>query len=79
MKWNVFRCHGEHTDKQQFSKTMGVLKEYIGKNMTYPGVVTELCEESFAIPTLVEPSPISKAEYEADMNKKLKWKLGMKT
>jgi hypothetical protein len=25
MKGNVFQCHGEHTDKQQFIKTVGVL------------------------------------------------------
>jgi hypothetical protein len=36
MKGNVFQCHGESTNKQQFLKTVGVLDEHINKTFSYP-------------------------------------------
>jgi hypothetical protein len=36
MKGNVFQCHGEMNNKQQFLKTVGMLDEHINKKFTYP-------------------------------------------
>jgi hypothetical protein len=36
LKGNVFQCHGENTDKQQFLKTVGVLDKHINKFLTTP-------------------------------------------
>ena len=43
MKSNVFQCHGESTDKQQFLKTVGVLEEHVNKSFTYPQDVASVC------------------------------------
>jgi hypothetical protein len=78
MKGNVFQCHGENTDKQQFLKTVGVLEEHINKTFTYPQDVTSVCK-SFEVVTLVQPANLSKEDYEKDMGKKMIWETSMKT
>jgi hypothetical protein len=78
MKGNVFQCHGENTDKQQFLKTVGVLEEHINKMFTYPQDAASVCK-SFEVVTLVQPTNLSKEEYEGNMGKKMIWETSMKT
>jgi hypothetical protein len=78
MKGNVFQCHGENTDKQQFLKTVGVLEEHVNKTFTYPQDVASVCK-SFKIVALVQPANLSKEDYEGDMGKKMIWETSMKT
>ena len=54
MKGNVFQCHGEHTDKQQFIKTVGVLEEHINKTFTYAHDIASVTPS-----TLLEPTTYS--------------------
>jgi hypothetical protein len=77
MNGNVFQCHGENTDKQQFLKTVGVLKEHINKTFTYPQHVASICK-TFTIVPLVQLPNLSKTEYEGDMGKKMMWEETMK-
>jgi hypothetical protein len=72
MKKNVFQCHGEKTDKQQFPKTTGVLEENINKTFAYPQDVASVCK-SFEIVSLVQPQNLTKAEYEIDLGLKMMW------
>jgi hypothetical protein len=46
MKGNVFQCHGESTNKQQFLKTVGVLDEHINKTFSYPQDIASICRTS---------------------------------
>ncbi len=78
MKGNVFQCHGEHTDKQQFTKTVGVLEEHINKTFTYPQDIASLCK-TFGLTTLVQPPNLTDDEYKNDMGKKMMWEETMKT
>jgi hypothetical protein len=78
MKGNVFQCHGENTDKQQFLKTVGVLEEHINKTFTYPQDVASVCK-SFEVVTLVQPTNLSKEDYEGDIGKTMIWETSMKT
>jgi hypothetical protein len=79
MKENVFQCHGEHTDKQQFLKTVGgMLEEHINKIFTYPQDVASICK-TFAIIALVQPPNLTDEEYKTDMGKKKMWEETMKT
>jgi hypothetical protein len=77
MKGNVFQCHGENADKQQFMKTVGILEEHINKTVTYPQDVTSVCK-SFKIVVLSQPENLTKTEYETDMSKKMIWETLMK-
>jgi hypothetical protein len=61
MKGNVFQCHGENTDKQQFPKTIGVLKQHINKTFAYPQEVASVYK-SFKIVPLVQPPNLTKVE-----------------
>jgi hypothetical protein len=76
MQNNVFQCHGENTDKQQFPKTVSVLEEHISKTFAYPQDVALVCK-SFEIVPLVQPQNLMKAEYEEDMGKKMMWERSM--
>ena len=78
MKGNVFQCYGEHTNKQQFLKTVGVLEEHINKTFTYPQDIASICK-SFSLTTLTPPPNLTKTEYENDMAKKMIWETTMKT
>jgi hypothetical protein len=78
MKNNVFQCHGENTDKQQFLKTVGVLEEHINKTFTYPQDLASICR-SFQITPLTQPANLTNKEYEEDMGKRLMWQTAMKT
>ncbi len=78
MNGNVFQCHGENTEKQQFMKTVGVLEEHVNKTFTYPQDLASICK-SFVITELVQPANLSKEEYEQDMGKKMIWETRMKT
>jgi hypothetical protein len=68
LKGNVFQCHGESINKQQFLKTVGVLEEHINKTFTYPQDVASVCK-SFEITKLKQPDNLTKEEYEGDMGK----------
>ncbi len=46
MKGNVFQCHGESTNKQQFLKTVRVLDEHINKTFSYPQDIASICRTS---------------------------------
>jgi hypothetical protein len=79
MKGNVFQCHVENTDKQQFLKSVGILGEHINKTFTYPQDIASVCK-SFEIVELVQLKNLSKKEYEEDMVlKKMIWETSMKT
>jgi hypothetical protein len=78
MKGNVFQCHGENTDKQQFLKSVVVLGEHINKTFTYPQDIASVCK-SFEIAKLVQPKNLPKKEYEEGMGKKMTWETYMKT
>ena len=65
MEGNVFQCHGETTNKQQFLKTVGVLEEHVNKNFTYPQDVASVCK-TFSIVKLTQPDNLSKEDYEGD-------------
>jgi hypothetical protein len=80
MKGNVFQCHGENTDKQQFLKSVGVLGEHINKTFTYPQDIASVLCKSFKILKLVQPKNLPKKEYVEDMGKKMIWETStMKT
>jgi hypothetical protein len=78
MNGNVFQCHGESTDKQQFLKTMGVLGEHVNKTFTYPQDVASVCK-AFKIVALVQPPDLSEDDYKNSMGKKMIWETSMKT
>ena len=78
MKGNVFQCHGESVNRQQFLKTVGVLEEYVNKTFTYSQDVASVCK-SFTVDTLTQPSNLSKDDYEKDMGMRMIWETGMKT
>ena len=78
MKGNVFQSHGESATKQQFLKTVGVLKEHIDKTFEYPQDVASICK-SFEIVTLTMPANLEKSVYETDMAKRMIWETSMKT
>jgi hypothetical protein len=77
MKNNVFQCHGESTDKQQFMKTVGVLGEHINKTFTYPQDVASICK-SFVMKMLDVPSELSDEDYKKP-GKRMIWENGVKT
>ena len=78
MKGNVFQCHGETPDKQQFTKTLGVLEEHINKTFSYPKDVASICK-TFAMTPPEQPKNLEKKVYEEDMGAKLMWETKMKT
>jgi hypothetical protein len=77
MKNNVFQCHGETTDKQQFNKTLGVLQEYINKEFTFPEDVARICDD-YTVPAMVVPSALTADEFK-DESLKYIWKKDMDT
>ena len=78
MKGNVFQCHGEHTNKQQFLKTVGVLEEHINKTFSYPQDIASVCK-TFKLTKLEPPANLTKDEYEQDMGKKMIWETTIKS
>jgi hypothetical protein len=78
MKGNVFQCHGESANKQQFLKTIGVLEEHINKTFTYPQDVTSVCR-TFELVALTQPLDFTKKEYNDDMGKQMIWQTTMKS
>ena len=54
MKGNVVQCYGKSTDKQQYLKTVGVLKEHINKTFSYPQDVASVCK-TFTIVKIKQP------------------------
>jgi hypothetical protein len=77
MKGNVFQCHGETTDKQQYTRTVGVLGEHINKTFTYPQDVASVCK-SFKLEEVKQPDNIDKDVYDKDIGKRLIWEMSMK-
>ena len=78
MKGNVFQCHGETTDKQQFIKTLGVLEQHINKTFTYPQDVASVCKTFEVIPP-TQLKNLAKDVYEGDMGKRMMWETSMKS
>ncbi len=61
MKGNVFQCHGENIDKQQFLRTVGVLGEHVNKTFTYPQDFASVCK-SFKIVKMKQVANLLKEE-----------------
>jgi hypothetical protein len=78
MKGNVFQCHGESTNKQQFLKTVGVLDEHINKTFSYPQDIASICR-TFQVVKLTQPTNLTKEEYAKDMGKRMIWQTYMKS
>jgi hypothetical protein len=78
MKGNVFQCHGESANKQQFLKTVGVLEEHVNKTFDYPQDVASVCK-TFEVVQLVMPANLEKEVYEKDMGRRMIWETTMKT
>ena len=78
MKGNVFQCYGETTDRQQFTKTIGVLREYINKTFDFPQDVASVCT-SFKLTPPVQPKDLSDEEYEKNKTKKMIWETQVKS
>jgi hypothetical protein len=78
MKGNIFQCHGENTNKQQFFKMLCILEKYINKMFTYSQDIATVCK-LFEIIPLTQPENLMKKEYEEDTGKKLIWETSMKT
>lgn len=77
MNGNVFQCHGENTDKQQFLKTVGVLGEHIDKTFTYPQDVASVCK-SFKVTKLEMPKDLTPEDYKV-MGKRMVWEGSIKS
>ena len=77
MKGNVFECYSEHTDKQQFTRTLGVLGEYINKNITYPQDMASICKD-FVLDQILRPANLTEDERKDD-GLKFIWDSRMKT
>ena len=77
MKANVFQCHGETSDKQQFIKTVGVLNEYINKTLPYPEDLASICLE-FQSKDPEKPIALTD-EQEKDKTEVYMWESRMKT
>jgi hypothetical protein len=75
MKGNVFQCHGETKDKQQFQKTLAVLAIHINKSFKESADVASVCE-SFTTNVLVRP-PTPTDEELKDLGAKLEWENDM--
>ena len=78
MNNNVFQCHGENGDKQQFLKTVGVVGEHVNKTFESPQDVASVCEW-FKIVPLIPPANLEKTVlHENDMAHKMIWETKMK-
>lgn len=73
MNDNVFQCYGETTDRQQFTKTLGVLAEHIKKTFTFPLDIASICK-TFKINTLMQPVNLLDDEF-ADIGKNMIWEM----
>lgn len=78
MKGNVFQCHGESLNKQQFLKTLGVLEEHINKTLKHSKDVMSICK-TLEVVELTQPENLTKEEHDNDMGKRLMWELSIKT
>jgi hypothetical protein len=78
MNGNVFQCHGEKVDRQQFTKTVKALEEHINKTFEFPKDIAPICT-IFNLPTLSPPPNLTAEEYKTDMAKKMIWETKMKT
>jgi hypothetical protein len=72
MNGHVFQCNYESNDKQQFSKTIEALAEYIAKNIKYAKDVASLCKTGKLIP-IKEPADLSVEDKKSE-TKVLIWK-----
>ena len=61
MNGNVFQCFNENDNKNQFSKTVEALGEYIAKNMKYAGDMMPLTKE-LEQPVITEPEELDEHE-----------------
>ena len=72
MNGHVFQCFNEGSDKNEFTKTVEALHEYIAKKLTYPGDMWNLTME-LTEPVVPEPDKITEKEMEDDPFKKAVW------
>jgi fructose-bisphosphate aldolase class 1 len=70
---HVFQCHIEASDKQQFSKTVEALAEYIAKNIKYAKDVASLCKTGKLAPITEPAADLSEKEKKSE-TKKMIWK-----
>jgi hypothetical protein len=77
MKGNVFQCHSETTNTQQFLRTLGVLEEHINKTFTYPQDVASVCK-TYKAAVIKQPENLTPKEYNEDMGKRMIWETKMK-
>ena len=61
MNGHVFQCFNECEDKQQFSKTVEALGEYIAKKLKYPGDMASLTKD-FVRPEIPKPTELKVSE-----------------
>ena len=55
MKNNVYQCHWENTDKQQFTRAAGVLEQHINKTFPYTKDVAPISWRTFTMVRPVQP------------------------
>jgi hypothetical protein len=71
MNGHVFQCHGETTDKQQYTKTVEALGEYISKELKHAKDVSSLYKTG-KIQVLKEPVDLTDEEKKSD-TKRMIW------
>jgi hypothetical protein len=72
MNSNVFQCHNETQDRQQFDKTIDALYEYINKELKFAGDVSTLCDTFDVIDlNTVQPDDLNKNKKSLFKKKKL--------
>ena len=78
MNGNVFQCHGEKVDRQQFIKTVKALEEHINKTFEFPQDIAPMCT-NYAWPTMSPQPNLSAEEDKTKVEKKMIWETKMKT
>ena len=72
MNGHVFQCHDETHDKQQFTKTVDALLEYINKELDHAADIASLCDD-FTVIDLTSVTPSDLATTETSLLKKKLW------
>jgi hypothetical protein len=72
MNGHVFQCPNEGGEKNEFTKTIEALHEYIAKKITYPGDMWNLTTD-MTEPVVPEPPQISDEDLKSDGLKKAVW------
>ena len=72
MKGHVFQCCNKGSNKNQFTKTVEALHEYIAKKITYPGDMWNLTNE-LKEPEVEKPDEMTEQELKDDHFKRAVW------